>query len=237
MTHAVAYMRCSSKGAIFGDTWDRQWEAICACAKAQDFHLEAQFREEAVPGKLDEDQRPAFQEMIATLLGNGCRTIIVESLDRLAREYRIQESLIIYIASKDLTLISANTGENITEAMMGDPMRRALVQIQGILAELDKNMIVAKLKKARQRIRKEGRKENPNDKRCEGRKPFGEDPDRPHEAPILALMRERATQGWSPDFIAMRFNEDNIPPRYKEKRWHGATVSKILTRQEAVCQE
>ena len=165
MTAAVSYMRCSSKTSLTGDTWDRQGTTIRTYCDAQGIELIAEFREEAVPGKLDENQRPAFQAMIAEILSNGCRTIIVESLDRLAREYRIQESLIIYLASKELTLISANTGGSITEAMLGDPMRRALVQIQGILAELDKNMIVAKLRKARERKRKNGK--------CEGRKPYG----------------------------------------------------------------
>jgi site-specific DNA recombinase len=223
-TLAAAYMRCSGKASLFGDTWERQITAIKECCTKLGLTLlqDLEFREEAVPGKTDEEHRPAFQEMISTLLANGCRTIIVESLDRLAREYRIQEQLIIYIASKELTLISANTGENITEAMLADPMRRALVQIQGVISELDKNMIVAKLRKARERKRSAGT-------RCEGRKPFGEDPDRPDEVPVLALMKQRAAQGWTPDFIAMRFNETKVPTRL-ERYWHGATISKILSR-------
>jgi site-specific DNA recombinase len=219
MNPAVSYMRCSGKASLFGDTWDRQTETIEACAAAKGYQIEHEFREEAVPGKLDEEHRPAFQEMIATLLGNGCKTIIVESLDRLAREYRIQEQLIIYIASKGLTLISANTGENITEAMMGDPMRRALVQIQGILAELDKNMIVAKLRKARTRIRQAG-------ERCEGRKPYGS---RPGEDVILRhIVNLRATTR-DPELIANTLNAEGVPTRYG-KRWHPGTVSKILKR-------
>jgi len=220
VTAAVAYMRCSSKGAVFGDTWDRQITAIQACCQAKGLHLVHEYREEAVPGKLDEDQRPAFQTMIATLLENGCRTIIVESLDRLAREYRIQESLIIYLASKGLTLISANTGENITEAMMGDPMRRALVQIQGILAELDKNMIVAKLRKARERQRAHG-------SRCEGRKPFGTNTP---ELMIMDTIQRLSDNGISCLDIATKLNDDGIPTRLG-KRWHSGTVSRILNRQ------
>ena len=218
---AVAYMRCSSKGSLNGDTWQRQIAAIQACALAQGFELAQEFREEAVPGKMDEDHRPAFQLMIASLLGNGCRTIIVESLDRLAREYRIQESLIIYIASKGLTLISANTGENITEAMMGDPMRRALVQIQGILAELDKNMIVAKLRKARERNKI-------SNGRCEGRKPFGM---KPGESLVLEHIRKYRAQGYQYWSIAEWLNAEGHKTRYG-KKWHAGTVAKILAREK-----
>lgn len=215
---AASYMRCSGLGQVRGDTWDRQTETIRATANLQGFQIAYEFREEGVAGKTDEEQRPAFQEMIATLLGNGCRTIFVESLDRLAREYRIQEQLIIYIASKGLTLIAANTGENITEAMMGDPMRRALVQIQGILAELDKNMVVAKLRKARERKRKNGR--------CEGRKPYGS---RPGEEVGLAHIIELGATHHSPQMIASVLQDMQVKPRYGT-RWHPATVAKILSR-------
>jgi DNA invertase Pin-like site-specific DNA recombinase len=219
MTPAASYMRCSGKASLFGDTWLRQTESISACAAKQGFSIDYEFQEKAVPGKMDEDHRPAFQEMIATLLGNGCKTIIVESLDRLAREYRIQEQLVIYIASKELTLISANTGENITEAMMGDPMRRALVQIQGILAELDKNMIVAKLKKARERIRLTGKK-------VEGQKAYGV---KPGEDVILKMIMSWRSTGCHPEQIAGWLNSQGQVTRYG-KRWHAATISKIITR-------
>jgi len=130
MIEAVAYCRVSGASQISGDGFPRQISTITACCQAKEMTIKHEYLEEAVPGKLDEDHRPAFQQMIGDLLGNGCRTIVVENMSRLAREYRTQEHLIIYIASKGLTLISADTGEDITAAMMGDPMRRALVQIR-----------------------------------------------------------------------------------------------------------
>jgi DNA invertase Pin-like site-specific DNA recombinase len=146
----VAYYRVSGMSQVEGDGFDRQALAVATWVTTQsaygaDYRLEHQYFEKGVPGKTDEEGRPAFQQMIADLLGNGCRTIVIESLDRLARGYAIQEQLITYLASKGLTLISANTGEDITAAMMGDPMKRAMVQMQGIFAELDQNMLVAKL--------------------------------------------------------------------------------------------
>jgi len=217
---AVGYLRCSSLASVAGDTWERQSTAIRERATSLGYEVIAEYQERGVPGKLDEDQRPAFQQMIADLLGNGCKVIIVEGLDRLAREYRIQESLIIYIATKGLTLISANTGENITEAMMGDPMRRALVQIQGILAELDKNMIIAKTRKARERIRASG-------KRCEGKKPYGS---RPSETQWLGWIIAQRIAGSPPEAIARMLNDNGVPTRFG-KRWHSGTVSKILARE------
>lgn len=66
--------------------------------------------------------------MVAAILRNGTKTVIIEGLDRLAREYRIQETLIIYLASKGIRLISARTEEDVTEAVMYDPMKRGQVR-------------------------------------------------------------------------------------------------------------
>src|SRR3954471_14035411 len=118
-------MRCSGLGQGT-DTWERQHEAIQAFCLAQGYELICCYREDFVPGKLDREDRPAFQQMIADCATTGVPVVVVERLDRLARRYRTQESLITYIASESLALFAADTGENVTEAMLGDPMRRAL---------------------------------------------------------------------------------------------------------------
>ena len=132
---AFGYLRVSGKGQVDGDGFTRQEETIRAYAEKAGYEVVELFREEGVSGTKDELDRPAFQEMVAEILRNGVKTIIVERLDRLAREYRIQESLLIYLASKDITLINASTQENVTEAVQSDPMKKALIQIQGIFAE------------------------------------------------------------------------------------------------------
>jgi DNA invertase Pin-like site-specific DNA recombinase len=219
-------MRCSGASQVDKDTFPRQIAAIESCCASKDFQLIHEYREEAVPGKLDEEHRPAFQQMISDLLGNGCRTIVIEGMSRLAREYRTQEHLIIYIASKGITLISADTGEDITAAMMGDPMRRALVQIQGIFSELDKNLLVAKLRKARQR-----QKELTG--RSEGRKAYGSHPDYPGEKDVVARMIILRDMGNKPDEIAQILNSEGVETRgtkHGKSPWHPSTINKILAR-------
>lgn len=219
---AVAYMRCSGASQVDRDSFPRQTAAIASCCRSKELELIHEYREEAVPGKLDEESRPAFQQMISDLLNNGCRTIVVENMSRLAREYRTQEHLIIYLASKGLTLISADTGEDITAAMMGDPMRRALVQIQGIFSELDKNLLVAKLRKARERQRAATG-------RSEGVKPFGV---KAGESDVIHQMRSLRASGLSCDTIAAALNANRVPTR-KGGQWLGCTVNRILKREAA----
>ncbi len=158
------YCRVSGKGQLEGDGFGRQEEAIRTFCTNQGHTIEHVYKEQ-VSGTSEGEGREQFTAMVETILKNGVRTIVVESLDRLAREYRIQEQLIIYLTSKDITLIVANTGENVTEAISADPMRKALVQMQGIFAELDRSLLVKKIRKARERKRQETG-------RCEGAKPY-----------------------------------------------------------------
>jgi len=162
---AFAYVRVSGKGQIEGDGFRRQETEIGTFAKANGYEVVQTFKEEGVSGAASEADRPAFQEMVSAILRNGVRTVIVEGLDRVARMYSMQEMLVIYLASKGITLIAARTGEDITEAFSSDPMRKALVQMQGVFSELEKGMLVKKLRVARERKREvEGF--------CEGRKAF-----------------------------------------------------------------
>lgn len=164
---AYAYLRVSGNSQVEGDGFRRQEEEVRAYCKANGVDLVKVYQEEAVSGTSDEIARPAFQEMITAILKNGVKTIIVEGLDRLARELRVQETLLIYLASKGITLINARTGENVTEAISGDPMRKTLIQIQGVFAGLEKNLLVKKLRTAREAIKEEKGK-------CEGRKTYDE---------------------------------------------------------------
>lgn len=233
MKTAFAYLRVSGNSQLDGDGFDRQHFAVAQFAAAKGYDSVTYFREEAVPGKTEMTDRPAFLEMVAGALAASVQTIIVEALDRLAREYRVQEMLLTYLASKQIDLIAANTGENVTEALMGDPMRRALVQIQGILAELDKNLIVSKLYKARKRARDRG-------ERCEGQPPFGyktvKEKGQPvrleqveHEQFIIQRVKAMRANNWSIPDITIEMNEAGWKPR-RGKRWHPMSVKRILER-------
>lgn len=176
----VSYLRVSGKGQVDGTGFDRQRDTIAAWAKHTGATVEREYREEGISGTLDEANRPEFARMVEDLLSNGCRTIVVESLDRFARDLSVQMQLLAYLISKGLTLISASTGDDVTAAVADDPMRRAMVQMQGIFHELDKNLLVRKLRKGRETRRAEGRK-------VEGRPFFGQ---KPGEAETLQRIKE-----------------------------------------------
>ena len=155
-----------------------------------------------------ESDRPKFTEMLLDLLSNGCRTFIVESLDRFARELIVQISLIAELKKKGITMLSAATGEDVTAACEEDPMRNAMVQIQGVFSELDKKLIVRKLRKARDAKRKENGK-------CEGPKFYGE---KEGEMAVLERVRSlrrkpRLGKKLSWEGIAAALNAEGIKTR------------------------
>lgn len=218
-----AYLRVSGKGQIDGYGFDRQLDAIKAFCDQQDYQLEHVFKEQ-VSGTTDETDRQEFAAMVSAILKNGVDTIIVESLDRLAREYRIQEQLLIYLAAKGINLIAANTGENITDAISDDPMKKALVQIQGVFAELDKSLLVKKLRKAREKVREQGGK-------CEGRKGYA---DTEEGMVILKEIRRLRRKGKGKkqltyDQVAVQLNEQGHSAD-NGKPFTGNTVRGILHR-------
>ena len=242
MTVAVSYMRCSGDGQIDGDTWNRQTEKIQALAARLGFEIEKEWREEGISGKIECEQRPAFQAMLAELLSNGCRTIIVEDLSRLARRYAVQEQILLYLCAKGITLWTcANGGQNITEEMNQDPTKRLLIGIVGLVSQWEREQLVEKLKAARGRIRKEGRKPGAKNyspdplvnHRAEGRKPFGEHPKFPGEKEIVCRMIVLSQAGNKPDQIAQILNSDGVPTRgtkHGKSPWHPSTINKILAR-------
>ncbi len=225
MSQAFAYLRVSTVGQVQGHGFDRQLDTIQAYAQEAGIEIVQVFKEEGISGTTDETQRPAFQELMAAVLGNGVRTIIVESMDRLARELRIQEALLIYLASKGVGLISARTAENITEAVQADPLKKALVQIQGVFAELEKNQLVRRLKKGRDKTRE-------LTGRCEGRRPYG---DTEEEQAVIrrirAMRRKRRNgmMGMTLQAIADRLNSEGIPTK-DGLHWRPVQIHRILYR-------
>src|SRR5271166_4069733 len=102
---AFAYLRLSGKGQVDGDGFTRQLEAVKKYATANDIKLAKVYRED-ITGTSDWEHRPAFTEMMAALLANGTRMVLVERLDRVARDLMVQESIIADFKRKGLTIVS-----------------------------------------------------------------------------------------------------------------------------------
>lgn len=192
------------------------------------FEIVREFAEEGITGDSSWTARPAFQEMVGAILDNGVRTVFVENLTRLARAYVIADAILVYLASKGITLISADTGEDVTEAMSGDPMKKAMIQMQAVFSELEKNSLVRKLRAARARKRAD-------DGRCEGVKPFGTLPGESDTVERMRRLRRKPVgkeKRMSFAKIAAALESEGIPTR-SGKPWAASTVKQILNRKSS----
>jgi DNA invertase Pin-like site-specific DNA recombinase len=214
MQKAFAYLRVSGKGQIDGDGFPCQLKAIKEYAAAHDIKIVRLFREEGVSGTVDGMDRPTWAEMVGMILANGVKTILLESLGRLARDLFIQEYILRDMQQRGITLIS------VTEPDLGstDAARVMFRQILGAVHQYEKTMIVLKLRGARQRMKaKEGR--------CEGAKPYGEFAG---EDAVIERMKALRATGMGFDKIAAQLNAEGLKPR-RGQRWHGLTVNRVLT--------
>jgi DNA invertase Pin-like site-specific DNA recombinase len=135
--------------------------------------------------------------------------ILIERLDRLARELFIQEYILRDLKQRGVTLISAAEPD-----LDSDPGRVLFRQMMGAIAQYDRTMIVLKLRAA-------GKRQKAATGRREGRKPCG---DRPGERAIIdGIQAPRAA--WQPyDAIAGILNAEGVPTRTPSARWFGSTV-------------
>jgi DNA invertase Pin-like site-specific DNA recombinase len=214
MPKAFAYLRVSGKGQVDGDGFTRQLEAIKGYAQAQGIRVVRVFREEGVGGALDLEDRPALMQLFEALAANGTKLVLIEKLDRLARDLMVQETIIGDLRKRGFDLISVSE----PDLLQRDPTRVMMRQIFGAIAQYEKAMIVAKLRGARQRMKaKTGR--------CEGRKPYGF---YEGESETLQRMTVLRQQDMGFDRIAEALNDEGFKPRTGE-RWWGKTVNNILT--------
>jgi DNA invertase Pin-like site-specific DNA recombinase len=219
MTKAFGYLRVSSDGQIDGDGFTRQRVAIEKWAAVNGVTIVQWFEEEGVSGTVAE--RPALQRMMVALLSNGVRTVVIEKLDRIARDVLIQETIIQNMQQEGFQLISTMEADLCSQ----DPSRTLMRQIMGAFAQYDRTMIVLKTRAARERIRKSG-------VRCEGRKIYGQNA-KPAlaqaEQAIIARIRAMYAAGSNYEQIAKQLNAEGVASR--KGSWFGSTVRRIVIAQ------
>ncbi len=184
---AIGYMRTSSATNVGEgkDSEARQRQAIEDYAKSAGFVIVDWFYDAAVSGADAIEARPGFAALLARITGNGVRTIIVETANRFARDLMVQEVGFAMLRDLGVTLIAADSP---TSFLDDGPTSKLIRQILGAVSEFDKAMIVAKLKGARDRVRRERGK-------CEGRKSYAE---RAPELVALAKQLHKPDPGRRP---------------------------------------
>lgn len=225
MERYFGYTRVSGDSQEDGDGYKRQEDAIRAFAVKKGWAISRIFREEPTSGKTELAHRPALAEAFSFCGQSGA--IIVERADRIARDLIVGE--LIYTEAKKLgiKIFLADSEEEVVNSD-SDPTRVLIRQVLGALAQWEKSALVLKLRKARERIRRETG-------RCEGFAPV----EQTHPE-IADMIRKLKKEGKTFPEIALKFNgfrpyqrgtpKVPLPPTFRSRQWHAETIRHIFLR-------
>ena len=223
---AVGYIRVSSATQLDGYGLATQEADIKKAANSHDLKLTQVFSDEGVSGSLEAALRPGLAEALARIESGEAEVLLVPRLDRLARRLTIQEAALAQVWRHEGIVIAADQGP-VPKDDPDDPMRTAMRQMMGVFGQLERAMIVARLKRGREVKRTGGGY-------AAGRPPYGlravggslvADP---QEEEAIKLARRLRKSGLSYRKIGERLHAQGLHPR-SGGRWHPPMVSRLVT--------
>ena len=201
MSRLIGYVRVSSNGqAEHGFGLDVQEEQVRSWASAFGHEIVRVVPDEGVSGTADAVDRPGLSAVLDAIPSEA-DGVVMARLDRLARSITVQEAILATIWRDGGSVFTADIGE-IQQDDPDDPMRTAMRQMAGVFAELDRRMIVKRLRDGRKAKAAEGGK-------AAGRYPFGwgKSGEIEREQGVLAHIRVLRSQGRSWQDVADDLNK------------------------------
>lgn len=229
----VGYLRVSSDGQVDGFGLETQEKAIRRWCRNEGHRLVAVVADAGVSGATDALDRPGFCEVLRLLTANAAQGLILARLDRLARALTVQEATLALLWSSGVDVFTADSGRVLTDDP-DDPMRTALRQVVGVFSELERRMVIKRLRDGRTTKARTGRK-------AVGAYPFGyvgggrgrdrdAVPDPEEQAVVGKILAARAG-GQSFRTIASMLDALGIKPR-RGQHWSAMSVRAVVLREQ-----
>ena len=170
-------------------------------------------------GAVDETGRPGLLDALSAVRDHSAEGVVVSSLDRLARSITVQEAVLGRVWAEGGAVFTVDRGEVALDDP-DDPMRTAMRQMAGVFHELDRRIIVKRLRDGRVTAAAQGR-------HAVGDYAYGErDAD---EAAMVELVHVLHAEGQSLRAIIATLDAEGYRPR-RGQRFHPSTISRILAR-------
>lgn len=231
----VAYIRVSGTGQVTdGYGLDVQERTIKEWAKRNGHRIVRVCADKGVSGATEALDRPGLAEALLMIRDGAAEGLLIPRLDRLARALTVQEASLAIVWRDGGRIFTADTGEVLKDDP-DDPMRTAMRQVVGVFAELDRRMVVKRLRDGRAAKKAAGRKSV--GAYAYGTRGAGEGrardaaPD-PTEARTLERILELRAAGRSYRAIGEQLDTEGLRPR-RAAKWSAMTVRSIVTRAEA----
>jgi DNA invertase Pin-like site-specific DNA recombinase len=142
------YLRVSSESQLDGFGLEVQREGIEAWAVANGHEVTLWTSDEGVSGSNGVEGRHGLYLALNAIKDGDAEGLVVFRLDRLARALGVQESTLAMVWAMGGHVFSVDGGEVLRDDP-DDPYRTALRQMIGVFAQLERGMIVARLRAGR----------------------------------------------------------------------------------------
>ncbi|RJT78487.1 recombinase family protein [Arthrobacter cheniae] len=217
---AVVYLRVSTNAqATDGYGLAAQLADCTRYATAQGMEIYAVRRDEGVSGAKPAHERPGLTDALSLLA--DADALVTARLDRLARALTTQEAILAEVWNTEAAMHTADAGEW-KQDDPDDPMRTAMRQMAGIFAQLDRAMVIKRMKDGRSAKARAGGK-------ASGSYPYGWNKQGPvpAEQDVLARVQGWRLDGLSWPEVATRLNADSLLNR-SGTLWTSANIAKIM---------
>ena len=228
----IGYRRVSTAGQVDRYGLPAQETDLRAYTRTTGHKLIRIETDGAKPGSLPPDERPGLLAALKAIeRGEADGLLIPGDLDRLARELIVQEAILSRVW-KSGGVVHATTRGEILADDPDDPMRTAIRQFMGVVAQLDRALVAKRMRNGRKAKAAAGGYAGFGSPAFGQHSVDGELVTKEAEAEVITRMRELRGAGLSYRLIAARLNEEGL----KSKRggeWHPQTVSRVLGRLSA----
>jgi len=229
MSKLIGYRRVSTAGQIDRYGLPAQETDLRTYARAGKNQLVRIETDGAKPGSLPPDERPGLLAALKAIeRGEADGLLVPGDLDRLARELIVQEAILSRVW-KSGGVVHATTRGEILADDPDDPMRTAIRQFMGVVAQLDRALVAKRMRNGRKAKAAAGGYAGFGSPAFGQRSIDGELVTDEDQAATIARMRELRGAGLSYRLIAAKLNEGGL----KSKRggsWHPQTVARVLER-------
>lgn len=221
----IAYGRVSTNGQVDGYGPDVQTKAMRKWARTHKHTIVDVLFDGAVSGTVDGDERPELSRALELVANGEVDGILAPNMDRLARELTVQEGALTVVWAHGGRFFTVDQGEVLPDDE-SDPMRTFVRQVMGAAAQLERGLIVKRLKSGRAAKKASG-------KYAGGAPAYGlkatdgDLADNDDETAALEQIAGMREDGMSYREIAAQLNEDGVPTK-RGGRWYANTVSRIL---------
>lgn len=227
----TAYLRVSTAGQVKdGLGLPTQERLIRAWARSNGHKIVAIRKDEGVSGANGIDSREGLPLALADIRDKRAEAMVTSSIDRLARALTVQEAILGTVWKLGGLMFTVDSGE-ITPDDPDDPMRTAMRQMAGVFAQLDRAMVIKRLRNGRQTKAERGGfayGSPPFGWRSEGRELVPE----PGEQAVLVRVRALRGEGQSIRLIADTLTAEGLTPK-RGGQWHPETLRRIIARDSA----